>query len=165
MLTEILPQIYERDLATLKNEVEKYSNAADLWVVDGDIANSAGNLTLHIVGNLQHFIGGVLGGSGYVRDRDREFSDRDVPREELVASIDETRKAPRETFAKLTDEDMAGDYPIEVFGEPMTTGYFLVHLATHLNYHLGQVNYHRRILAKRLKGERTEEIHISRPRK
>ena len=153
MLIDILANLYERDLAKLKSEIEQYSNASDLWVIDGDIANSGGNLTLHIVGNLDHFIGGVLGGSGYVRDRDREFSERDVPREDLVSAIDQTRTTLKETFEKLSEDDMSVEYPIQVFGEPMKTGYFLVHLATHLNYHLGQVNYHRRLLAKQFKGE------------
>ena len=153
MLLNILTELYERDLAKLKSEIEQYSNSSDLWLIDGEIANSAGNLTLHIVGNLNHFLGGVLGGSGYVRDRDREFSDKDVPREDLVSSIDETRTIIRATFEKLSEEDLAAEYPIQVFGEPIKTGYFLVHLATHLNYHLGQVNYHRRLLAKQFKGE------------
>ena len=153
MLIQVLSDIYERDLAKLKGEIEGYSNASDLWVVEGDITNSGGNLTLHIVGNLQHFIGAVLGGSDYVRDRDLEFSDTGVPREDLVAAIDETRAVLKRTFENLADEDLESDYPIDVFGKPMTTGYFLVHLATHLNYHLGQVNYHRRILAKQFAGE------------
>ena len=153
MLTEILADIYERDLAKLKSEIEGYSNSSDLWVVEGDIANSAGTLTLHILGNLNHFLGAVLDGSGYVRDRDREFSDRGVPREDLVAAIDETRSVVKTTFDNLREDDLAKDYPIDVFDAPMTTGYFLVHLATHLNYHLGQTNYHRRILSKQFKGE------------
>lgn len=153
MLLNILSELYERDLTKLKSEIEQYSNSSDLWLIDGEIANSAGNLTLHIVGNLNHFLGGVLGGSGYVRDRDREFSDKDVPREDLVSSIDDTRTVLKATFEKLSEEDLEAEYPIQVFGEPMKTGYFLVHLATHFNYHLGQVNYHRRLLAKQFKGE------------
>ncbi len=153
MLTKILGDLYERDLAKLKREIEEYSNSSDLWLIDGDIANSAGNLTLHIAGNLKHFLGAVLAGSDYVRDRDREFSDKGIPREDLVSAIDEARAIVKATFEKLSDDDLERNYPIDVFGEPLTTGYFLVHLATHLNYHLGQVNYHRRILAKQFKGE------------
>ncbi len=155
MLTQILLDLYERDLAKLKSEIEQYSDAADLWRVEGGIANSAGNLTLHLIGNLEHFIGAVLGNSGYIRDRDREFSDRDIPREDLVSAIDETRATVKSTLEALTDEDLSQNYSIEVFGEPMTTGFFLVHLATHLNYHLGQINYHRRLLSKQLQGETT----------
>ncbi|CAN5154034.1 hypothetical protein BH20ACI2_BH20ACI2_06130 [soil metagenome] len=153
MLTQILLDLYERDLAKLKSEIEQYTDAADLWRVECDIANSAGNLTLHLVGNLEHFIGAVLGDSGYIRDRDREFSDKGTPREDIVAAIDETRAIVKSTLETLTDEDLTKNYSIEVFGEPMTTGYFLVHLATHLNYHLGQINYHRRLLSKQLQGE------------
>lgn len=154
MLTNILSEIYERDLIKLKQEIEEYVDAADLWLVDGDIKNTAGNLTLHIVGNLKHFIGAVLGGSEYLRDRDREFSEKDVAREELVRDIDETRAIVRSTFGQLTDDDCLQNYPIEAFGQPMTTGFFLIHLATHLNYHLGQINYHRRLLSKQLQGEK-----------
>ncbi len=155
MLIKILSEIYERDLAKLKSEIEQYSNASDLWAIDGEIANSAGNLTLHVVGNLNHFLGAVLGGTDYVRERDREFSDRGVPREDLVAAIDATRSVVKNTLEKLAEDDLADIYPIEVFGEPITTGHFLVHLTTHLNYHLGQINYHRRVLAKQFKGENT----------
>lgn len=154
MLTEILSELYERDLIKLKSEIEEYADAADLWLLEGDIKNTAGNLTLHIVGNLKHFIGGVLGGSDYVRDRDREFSDREVPRADLVAAIDETRAIVKSSLERLTEADYSNTYPIDVFGKPMTTGFFLIHLATHLNYHLGQINYHRRILSKQFQGDR-----------
>lgn len=148
MLTEILSELYERDLNKLKDEVSKYSNEADLWKMGGEIPNSAGNLTLHLIGNLKHFIGTVLGGTAYVRDRDLEFSDDAVPRDLLIAGILETQSVVKETLAKLSPDDLERQYPIEVFGRPMSTEYFLVHLSTHLNYHLGQINYHRRLLSK-----------------
>ena len=153
MLSEILIKIFERDLAKLKNEVEQYTDAADMWLVSDDIPNSGGTLALHIVGNLKHFVGAVIGNSGYVRQRDNEFSALDVPREEILGSIDELRHEVAAVLGRLSDEDLNEIYPIEVFGEPMATGYFLTHLATHLSYHLGQLNYHRRLLGKRLKGE------------
>ncbi len=147
MLSEILIQIYERDLNKLKEEIELYSDEADLWKIGGEITNSAGNLCLHLTGNLKHFFGAVLGGSGYVRDRDAEFSSKNVAKSELLQSIDETETIVRSTLEKLSDADFEKTYPIEVFGKPMTTGFFLVHLATHLNWHLGHINYHRRLLA------------------
>lgn len=146
MLNQILIDIYKRDLAKLKAEIELYLNEADLWRVDGKIANSAGNLTLHLVGNLRHFFGAVLGDTGYVRDRDREFSEVGVSRADLLAGVDQAAADVLATLEKLTADDLARTYPIEVFGHPMTTEFFLVHLATHLNYHLGQINYHRRLL-------------------
>lgn len=148
MLTEVLIQLYERDLGKPKMEVEQYHDEAYLWKKSGEISNSGGNLTLHLIGNLKHFIGTVLGKSDYVRDRDREFSDSDVPRDVLLAGVEETARVVRATLEKLTADDLATTYPIEVFGHSMTTEFFLVHLATHLNYHLGQINYHRRVLGK-----------------
>jgi uncharacterized damage-inducible protein DinB len=149
MLCKVLQDLYLRDLSKLKEEIGLYANEADIWKTDGDITNSAGNLTLHLIGNLRHFFGAVLGETGYVRDRDQEFSDGGVSREELLAGIDQAAADVRSTLAKLTTDDLAKDYPIEVFGHPMTTEFFVVHLATHLNYHLGQINYHRRLLSKR----------------
>ncbi|CAN5407085.1 hypothetical protein BH10ACI3_BH10ACI3_19950 [soil metagenome] len=148
MLTEVLTQLYERDLAKLRTEVEQYPDEADLWRKEGDIPNSAGNLTLHLIGNLKHFIGAILGNSGYIRERDKEFSGTGVPREMLLSWIDETRNIVSSTLANHTPDDLARTYPLEVFGHPMTTEYFLVHLSTHLTYHLGQINYHRRSLSK-----------------
>ncbi len=147
MLTDILSELYERDLAKLREEIELYSDEADLWKVGGDIVNPAGNLCLHLNGNLKHFFGAVLGGTGYVRDRDAEFSLKNVAKSELLQGIDEAKSVVLITLEKLTDEDYAMTYPIEVFGKPMTTGFFLTHLATHLNWHLGHINYHRRLLA------------------
>lgn len=146
MLNEILIKLYERDLGKLKDEIEQYSND-DLWKLDGSILNSAGNLCLHISGNLDHFFGAVLGDSGYIRDRDAEFSKQNIAKAELLSGIDRTLETVVSTLKKLNGDDLEKTYPIEVFGEPMTTGYFLTHLATHLNWHLGQVNYHRRLLA------------------
>lgn len=146
MLAEILIQLYERDLNKLVSEIEQFSDEADLWKTSGDITNSAGNLSLHLAGNLQHFIGAILGDSGYARDRDAEFSSSGIPKQQLLEKIDAALKVVGPTLEKLTSEDFAKTYPLEVFGHPMTTGYFLVHLATHLNYHLGQINYLRRAL-------------------
>ncbi len=147
MLTDVLAQIYDRDINRLRAEIEQYSNEADLWKIKGEILNSAGNLTLHLIGNLKFFFGTVLGGTEYERDRDLEFADHAVPRDLLLAEIDEAIVVVKGTLAKLSADDLAKDYPINVFGHPMTTEFFIVHLATHLEYHRGQINYHRRLLA------------------
>ncbi len=146
MLSEILAELYERDLNKLKAEMEQYENEADIWMSAGEIANPAGALCLHIAGNLRHFFGSVLGGTDYVRNRDAEFALRDVSRSELLSEVDAALADVKATLAKLTDEDFDETYPLEVFGKPMQTGYFLTHLTTHLNYHLGQINYHRRLI-------------------
>lgn len=148
MIIETLKDLYDRDLKKLRTEIESYRNEAAMWTVSGEITNSGGNLCQHLVGNLKSFIGANLGDSGYVRARDLEFSSKNTPRAELLQMIDETMADVAATLDKLTTEQLEQKYPIVVFAdrtEPMSTGWFLVHLATHLNYHLGQINYHRRL--------------------
>jgi uncharacterized damage-inducible protein DinB len=140
MLRKVLAELYERDLDKLRTEITSFENEADIWKISGGISNSAGNLCLHLTGNLKHFFGAVLGETGYVRDRDAEFADKDVPRSDMVADIDATKNLVLSTLAQLTEQDLDKPYPIEVFGHPMTTGYFLTHLVTHFNYHIGQIN-------------------------
>jgi uncharacterized damage-inducible protein DinB len=148
MLTQILQQLYRRDLEKLKQEIAAYKSDNAIWRTDKDIPNSGGNLALHLCGNLSHFIGATLGNTGYVRNRNLEFSDKGVPREDLIKKIDETIEAVDKTLGSLSDDQMEKDFPIEVFKDRSVTSteWMLVHLATHLNYHLGQINYHRRLL-------------------
>jgi uncharacterized damage-inducible protein DinB len=146
MLRKVLIELNERDLAKLKTEIEQFPSEESLWQTADGITNSAGNLTLHLIGNLKHFFGAVLGKNGFVRDRDSEFTRTAVPRSEMLADIDAALDVVLSTLAGLTEEDLDKPYPIDVFGHPMTTGYFVTHLTTHFNYHLGQINYHRRLL-------------------
>ena len=146
MILETLKTLFDRDLAKLQAELEAYSDEALLWKTDAGIANSAGNLSLHLVGNLNAFIGAVLGNTGYVRDREAEFSRRGVPRVTLLEMIDQTRAMIPTTLDTLTANRLEATFPVKVFQQETSTGYMLVHLATHLAYHLGQVNYHRRLL-------------------
>jgi hypothetical protein len=148
MLIQTLRPLFARDIAKLKNEIELYKNEQNIWVIEASIANSAGNLCLHLVGNLNTYIGGELGKTGYVRHRDLEFSLKDIPRAELLTKIDETAMVVDVALACVTEEQLGQEYPMEVLAGKITTGYFLVHLAMHLSYHLGQVNYHRRLLDK-----------------
>lgn len=141
-----LKKIFERDLDQLAQEISAYSNESDLWVVKGEIKNSAGNLCLHLCGNLQHFVGKVLGGTDYVRNREAEFADKHIPRTTLLKEIATTKKVVSDVLHNMSPAQLDETYPIQVFGEPMTTGFFLIHLATHLTYHRGQINYHRRLL-------------------
>jgi hypothetical protein len=147
MLKDILLELYERDLGKVRAEIEAYPDETDIWKTGVGITNPAGNLCLHINGNLRHFFGSVLGSDGYVRNRDAEFASKNVARSELLAGVDAALASVRTTLEKITDEELAGTYPLEVFGGPINTGFFLTHLATHLNWHLGQINYHRRLLA------------------
>jgi len=148
MVISSLLELFKRDLNILNVEINSYSDESNLWITNSDIKNSPGNLCLHICGNLQHFIGAVLGNTGYVRNRDEEFSKKNIPKDELLNSIDNTKEVILNVLESVSDEQLANDYPIDVFKKKMTTTYFLIHLLSHLNYHLGQINYHRRLLDK-----------------
>lgn len=146
MLNQVLKTIFNRDLTKLRSEIASYKQEANLWKIEKDIANSAGNLCLHLVGNLNTYIGAILGNSGYIRNRDLEFSAKDIAKDELLQKIDETTKVVERVLDTLTEEQLKAEYPQLVLAEKTTTEFFLVHLATHLTYHLGQVNYHRRLI-------------------
>jgi hypothetical protein len=146
MLNHTLKKLFNRDLHKLKAEIESYKNETNLWIIDKSIANSAGNLCLHLIGNLNTYICSTLGGSSYIRNRELEFSLKDVPRGELIEKIDQTIEVINRTFDEITMEEMESEYPLLVFEGKTSTEYFLTHLATHLAYHLGQINYHRRLL-------------------
>jgi len=146
MLSHTLIALFERDLKRVVNELELYPNEADLWRVEKDISNSAGNLVLHLIGNLNTYIGKEIGKTGYVRNRELEFSLKDVPREELIAKLNDTITVIKDALQNVTDEAMKQEYPLLVLKEKTSAEYFLVHLSTHLNYHLGQINYHRRLV-------------------
>jgi hypothetical protein len=138
--------VMTRELKALRREVESYPGDADLWRTVPGIANSGGNLVLHLAGNIQYFLGTVLGGTGYVRYRDAEFGSRDVPRADLLREIDGALAAVETGLARVNDADLKRQFPEAVGGVTPTTGAFLAHLAVHLAYHLGQVDYHRRIV-------------------
>ena len=134
-----------RDLDKLEKEIALYPNTDSIWLVKGEIKNPAGNLALHLCGNLQHYIGAVLGNTGYIRDRPKEFSLTGISAKDLVLEIIKTKDAIKRTLSKLDPALLEKEYPEKVFDNPMTTQYFLIHLSAHLGYHLGQVNYHRRL--------------------
>ena len=146
MITDALTKLLKHDLNKLKVEINSYTNESNLWIVDKAILNSAGNLCLHLVGNLKTYIGANLGNTGYIRHRDLEFSLKNIPRTELIQQIDETIVVVETTLKKLTSKDLNKECIPQGFDKPMTTEYFLILLSMHLSYHLGQINYHRRLL-------------------
>jgi len=146
MLNSVLANFYERDIRKLIEEVNSFRSEENLWRTQGSVKNSAGNLALHIIGGLNYLIGATLAQTGYVRDRDQEFIRKGVERKDLVAQLEELIPMINETLNALVPEQMEAEYPI-FFDKPNTsTGYVLVQLLVHLNYHLGQANYLRRIL-------------------
>lgn len=145
-MKETLIELFERDLQKLIAEINLYKEEDDLWIVKEGISNSAGNLCLHLIGNLNHFIGATLGNSGYVRHRDAEFSLKNIPRQDLNLNINNCILIVKSTLNSLPETDMQKEFPLEMFGRKLTNTQMLVHLYGHLNYHLGQINYHRRLL-------------------
>lgn len=146
MLTNILISLFERDLNKLIAELELYVNEENIWRVEKNISNSAGNLTLHLIGNLNTYIGKEIGKTNYSRNRPLEFSQKNVSRQVLIEKLNETITVIKHALSTVTNEELQNEYPILVFSEMTSTEYLLIHLTTHLAYHLGQINYHRRLI-------------------
>lgn len=148
MIINTLKALFHRDLNKLISEVKQYKSESDIWKINGQINNSAGNLCLHLVGNLNTYIGRELGKTGYVRNRELEFSSKDISRQELIQMVENTIEIINQTLDHFDENLLEAEYPILVLDNKTSTEFFLVHLATHLAYHLGQVNYHRRLIEK-----------------
>jgi uncharacterized damage-inducible protein DinB len=135
-----------RDLRALDREIAAYPDDESLWLTPNGISNSAGNLALHMAGNLRHFIGAVLGNNGYVRDRDAEFSKKGLSRAEVREEIGKAIAELEIAFNSIGPAQLESPYPLLIRERRLGTADFIVHLAVHLAYHLGQVDYHRRLL-------------------
>ncbi len=146
MVTADLKTVITRELRALVREVQAYPDDASVWRTFPGVANSAGTLVLHLAGNIQYYIGTKLGGDKYVRDRAEEFARRGVPQRELLAEIDRAIAATERALPKVTDKTLAADFPEAVGGRLIRTSEFLLHLAVHLGWHLGQLDYHRRMV-------------------
>ena len=146
MLNTVLATLYERDIRKLIEEVNSFKNEEDLWRTHGSVKNSSGNLVLHIIGGSNYLIGTTLAQTGYVRDRDKEFTSKGVERKYLVAQLEELITMINNTLTNFTQENMETEYPLIFDNARRSTGYVLLQLLLHLNYHLGQVNYLRRML-------------------
>ena len=146
MLNNMLADFYERGIRKLIEEINLFKSEENVWRTDGSVKNSCGNLVLHIIGGLNYLVGAVLAHTGYVRNRDQEFNRKDVGRKELVAQLEELIPMINKTLNALTPQDMEAEYPVFFDKAGTSTSYVLAQLLAHLNYHLGQVNYLRRIL-------------------
>ncbi|HEV7366626.1 MAG TPA: DinB family protein [Gemmatimonadales bacterium] len=158
--------ILDRDLRALRREVEAYPDDRSLWQGVPGIINTGGTLVLHLTGNLQHYLGALFAGTGYVRDRPAEFARRDVPRAELLREIDAARSAVRAGLGRLSEAQLAADFPEAIAGARVATSDYLVHLTTHFAYHLGQLDYHRRVVTRNESGVgavRPAELSSARP--
>jgi len=138
--------LFRRDLRCFMREVEAFSDDGTLWRTVPGIANSAGNLALHVAGNLRHFVGAAFGDTGYQRNREAEFTQREGSRASVVETLQTALSEAERGLQALTPESLDAPFPLTVMGHEPGTRLFLVHLAAHLAFHLGQAGYLRRAL-------------------
>jgi hypothetical protein len=141
-----LAALFRRDLTRLVQELRAFPDDGALWTKPPGISNSIGNLVLHLEGNLREYIGRQLGGVPYSRQREREFTETGLTIDNLLARVEPLAILIPETIAGLSDADLNRLYPEEPFNSPISTAQYLVSLNSHLNYHLGQIDYLRRML-------------------
>ena len=147
MSVKTLKDLYLFELENLSKEISAYKNEQNLWLVQAEVNNSAGNLCLHLTGNIQHFIGALIGKTDYVRNRDAEFNDNHQSQADLLKEIDLAMQVAGTTFDKMSEADLTSIYPIDFMGV-QTADFYLTRFLAHLSYHLGQISYHRRLLDK-----------------
>ena len=138
--------ILERDLSKVIIELNAFQQEQNIWELHGQINNTSGNLALHISGAVSHFIGAVLGKNGYKRNRDREFSEKNISRDEIISKIYEAIATIKLVLPSIEELEMQEEFPEKIGGQTLSIGFFLTHLISHVNYHLGQINYHRRLV-------------------
>lgn len=148
----MISHFLQRELRSLRLELEAYPDEQLIWALPPGLPNSAGTLALHLAGNLRHYVGAILGGNGYLRNRDEEFAARDLPRSVLLAQISEAETAVESTLPHLSEAQMSQPFPEPIREHHLQTGELLVQLAVHLAYHLGQVSYHRRLVTGNAQG-------------
>jgi len=166
LLAQAVGAILQRDLGTLRREIEAYPDEKDLWREVPGISNVGGTLALHLTGNIQHYLGHHLGRSPYVRNRPAEFGRRQVPRSELLREVDAASAAVTAAVANLTGPVLKQEFPEVIAGTRVVTAEYLVHLSTHFAYHLGQLDYHRRVVtgqATAVDAMRPADLSSSRP--
>lgn len=146
ILRDALRVMLLRELRALDREIAAYPDDQSLWQTPPGISNSAGTLVLHLAGNLRHFIGAALGETGYVRNRAAEFSTKDLSREQLRAEVRATSTDLERALDRITAAQLEAPYPLLIQDRRVRTADWLVHLSVHLGYHLGQIDYHRRLL-------------------
>jgi uncharacterized damage-inducible protein DinB len=138
--------LYQRDIDKLIEEINLFKKEKNIWKIKGEVKNPVGNLTLHLLGNLNHFIGRTLGNTDYIRKREDEFSVKNVTREKLVSDLISLKEVINTSLGNLSDEDLKKEFPLKIRDEILTTELLLIYLLNHFNYHLGQINYLRRII-------------------
>ena len=140
-----MAELFRRDLTRLEQELQA-APEEELWKTLPGASNSIGNLALHLEGNLREFIGRQLGKVAYQRQRPAEFASRDLAKDELMRRLGGVRELIPAILTDLAPEAWDATYPQNVYGRALSTQQFLIALYGHLNYHMGQIDYLRRIL-------------------
>lgn len=140
-----LAALFARDLMRLAQQLRAFPDKESLWQTAPGVTNSAGNLALHLEGNLREYIGRQLGNIPYARQRSLEFSQKGLAAADVIARIEQVHETIPAVIRGLSSAALDAQYPEDVLGVPISTRQFLVHLQGHLNYHLGQIDYLRRI--------------------
>jgi hypothetical protein len=145
MVSTELAQLYARDLRRLRQQIAAFPDTESLWRTAPGVTNAAGTLALHLEGNLREYIGRQLGRIEYVRDRPLEFSARGMDQRAMGERIAAVAAVIPGVIQGLSEEVLASAYPADILDTPLTTRQCLMHLNGHLNYHLGQIDYLRRV--------------------
>ena len=144
MTPQDFKELYTREIDNLHKEISAFTEERKLWTISGEIKNSPGNLCVHLIGNVNHFIGAVIGKNGYVRNRDAEFSAKNISKQKLLEDIASAKTVVEEVLGRVDAGEMQKDFPVELFGKK-STEYMLSFFLAHFTYHLGQINYFRRL--------------------
>jgi hypothetical protein len=145
-LNDDLMRLMVRELEGFKREIGLFPDDESTWRTVPGITNSAANLAMHVAGGLQHFVGALLGKTGYVRNRALEFSRRSGSRAEVIAELDQAIRTVRDVMPRLSEADLSGDFSPPVIDAAVGVRTFLIHLCAHAAMHLGQAGYLRRAL-------------------
>ena len=138
-------ELYVRELDNLHKEISAYTDESKLWAIAGEMKNPPGNLCIHLLGNVNHFIGAIIGKNGYIRKREEEFTAKNISKEKLLDDITAAKAMVEKVFSSIDTAEMQRDFPAEIFGK-RSTEYMLSFFLSHFTYHLGQINYHRRLV-------------------
>jgi uncharacterized damage-inducible protein DinB len=141
-----ISRVLVRELESLQREIALFPDDESVWKALPGVTNSAGNLALHVAGNLRHFVGATLGQTGYLRDRPAEFSRRSGTRAEVMAELQNAIVDVQATLSHISVERWHAEYPIAVRDVHAPTALYMLHFCSHAAFHLGQVDYLRRIL-------------------
>lgn len=129
-------------LAARVRELAAPLSQDQFWLKPFPFGNGFGHLVLHLTGNLNYYIGAQIAGTGYVRDRDREFSEpRRLPKEEVLQSFDEVIAVVLRTVNAQSSEDWLAPYSTVRSGEVGSRFHMVLKCAAHLDHHVGQMIY------------------------